>query len=357
LPSLEHRTVSSVLEGTADTRLGKAIAPLTAAHPGRSGIYPLNDSRDAFAARMLLAQAAERSLDVQYYIWHGDMSGTLLFEALRRAAERGVRVRLLLDDNNTSGLDSTLAALDAHPNIEVRLFNPFALRRSRWIGYLTDFSRLNRRMHNKSFTVDGQATIVGGRNVGDEYFDAGDGSAFVDLDVLAVGPIVTEVSRDFDRYWASESSYPADRLLKPPDPAHIEKLASIASMIEQDPAAAAYIEALRKLPFVTELIEGRLALEWATTRLLSDDPSKGLGQATEDELLLHSLKTILGEPRSEVGLISAYFVPGKSGTADIVEMAGRGVRVQILTNSIEATDVARCMLVTPSGARHCSRPA
>src|SRR5690606_14280163 len=141
-----------------------------------------------------------------------DMTGTLLFLALHLAAERGLRVRLLLDDNNTSGLDTILAALNNHPNIEVRLFNPFATRKFRWIGYLTDFSRLNRRMHNKSFTIDNQATVIGGRNVGDEYFGAIEGILFADLDVLAIGPVVQAVSDDFDRYWASGSSYPAERL-------------------------------------------------------------------------------------------------------------------------------------------------
>ena len=139
---------------TGTTRLARVIRPLAQAHPGKSGVVPLADGHDAFAARALLADAAERTLDVQYYIWHKDLSGTLLLGALHRAAERGVRVRLLLDDNNTRGLDVLLAALAAHPNIEVRLFNPFKLRRWRALNFLTDFGRLNRRMHNKSFTAD-----------------------------------------------------------------------------------------------------------------------------------------------------------------------------------------------------------
>src|SRR5690606_10583030 len=139
----------------------RAISPLAAAHPGRSGVYPLQDALEAFAARVLLARGAERSLDVQYYIWRQDLTGTMLFRELERAADRGVRVRLLLDDNNTAGLDRVLAALDAHPGIDVRLFNPFRFRDLRLLGYLADFSRLNRRMHNKSFTADNQATIIG----------------------------------------------------------------------------------------------------------------------------------------------------------------------------------------------------
>jgi cardiolipin synthase C len=196
LPSLDQRSISTALSDTGNTRLGRAVSPRGDLHPGKSGLYPLLNARDAFAARAHLAAAAERSLDVQYYIWHKDRTGTLLFEALRRAADRGVRVRLLLDDNNTSGLDATLAALDSHPNIEVRLFNPFAIRQPRWIAYLTDFSRVNRRMHNKSFTADNQVAIIGGRNVGDEYFGASDGVLFADLDLMAVGPVVNEVSKD-----------------------------------------------------------------------------------------------------------------------------------------------------------------
>jgi len=340
LPSLKKRTLSTVLADTGDTRLGRAIAPQVAAHPGISGIYPLVDSRDAFAVRVLLARDAERSLDVQYYLWRNDLSGTLLFQALHDAADRGVRVRLLLDDHGTFGIDDTLAVLDAHPNIEIRLFNPFAMRRPRWIGFLTDFFRLNRRMHNKSFTADNQATIVGGRNVGDEYFGAAEGVLFVDLDVLAIGPVVDEVSREFDRYWASASSYPVDRLLPPVDSARLAELGLVASRIERDPAAVNYVNALHKTPFVQDLIEGRLAMEWCVTLVVSDDPAKGLGRASTDAVLAEKLKRIIGEPASEVVLVSAYFVPTAAGVSWFVAMADRGVAIRVLTNSLEATDVA-----------------
>jgi putative cardiolipin synthase len=243
-----------------------------------------------------------------------------------------VRVRLLLDDNGVAGLDRTLAALDAHPGIEVRLFNPFAIRGARWLGYLTDFSRLNRRMHNKSFTADSQVTIVGGRNVGDEYFGAGEGTLFVDLDVLAVGPVAQEVSRDFDRYWASGSSYPVARMLAP---------ASAVPVFSVDAGqAAAYRDSVRDTPFVRQLLEGSLPLEWAPVRLVSDDPAKGLGQADPGMLLPGRLEEVLGRPHSELDLVSAYFVPAEAGTALFVSMARRGVEVYVLTNSLAATDVA-----------------
>lgn len=340
LPSLEGRTVSTALADTNATQLGRSIAPYAAAHPGKSGIYALPESRDAFAARVLLARAAERSLDVQYYIWRNDLSGTLLFDALREAADRGVRVRLLLDDNNTAGLDEVLAALDSHANIEVRLFNPFANRRFRALGYLTDFPRLNRRMHNKSFTVDNQATIIGGRNVGDEYFDATDGTAFVDLDALAIGPVVNDVSRDFDRYWASDSTYPVDRLIPEADAAQLAKLASRASAVARDGAGASYLQAVEDSPFVREMMEERLPFDWSVTRMVSDDPAKGLGRAAPVAMLPAKLQAILGEPAARLELVSAYFVPGKEGTEWFRTQARRGVKVQVLTNSLEATDVA-----------------
>jgi putative cardiolipin synthase len=338
LPPLENRTESTAIFDTGDTPLGKAVAPLVAGHPGDSGIYPLRDARDAFAARALLARAAQRTLDLQYYIWRQDLSGTLLFNAVRDAADRGVRVRLLLDDHGTFGIDTTLAALDAHPNIEVRLFNPFRIRSPRSLNYLFDFFRLNRRMHNKSFTADNQVTIIGGRNIGDEYFGASDGLLYVDLDVMAVGPVVTEMSKDFDRYWASGSSYPIAGLLPAVDSAEITELASAALLIDENPSAAAYVKALRESPFVQQLVERRLPLEWAVTRIVSDDPAKGLGEAKRDGLLLHQLENLMGRPEAEMDLVAPYFVPGEEGTGEFVSWAEQGVRIRILTNSLEATD-------------------
>jgi len=342
LPPLDGRSVSSAATDTAETRLGRAIEPRVAQHPGLSGIRALADAHEAFAARMLLAHAAERTLDVQYYIWHDDSSGRMLFAALRAAAERGVGVRLLLDDNGIAGLDDTLAALHAHPNIEVRLFNPFVMRGSRAIGYLGDFSRLNRRMHNKSFTADNQATIVGGRNIGDEYFDAGDGTLFVDLDVLAVGPVVRETSRDFDRYWASRSAYPLELIVAAVEPARQAELTARLAHAEREPASAAYVNALGETRLVQQLAEGQLDLEWAATRMVSDDPAKALGLVADGSvgLLQTQLERIIGHPESELALVSAYFVPAAAGTDAITAMARRGVKVTILTNALEATDVA-----------------
>jgi len=342
LPPLGQRSVSHALtaQEAQATPLGQAIAPLAAAHPGKSGIHALAHAHDAFAARMMLARAAERSLDVQYYIWHADMTGVLLLEALHEAADRGVRVRLLLDDNGTSGLDQALSAMDGHPNIQVRLYNPFAVRWPKPLGYLTEFGRLNRRMHNKSFTADNQATIVGGRNIGDEYFGATLGVLFTDLDVLAIGAAVSDVSTDFDRYWNSESAYPVSALLKEASATELEELEADAANIERSPQAAAYAQAMRELPFIRQLLRGELALEWSDTRMVSDDPRKTIGTAPREAMLPHQLHEIVGVPTRDLVLVSPYFVPTAAGTQAFAKMARNGVRVRVLTNALEATDVA-----------------
>ena len=319
--------------------LEDSLAAQTPAHAGESGFVELHDGRDSFAARVLLADAATRTLDVQYYIWRNDLSGTLLFEALRRAAERGVRVRLLLDDNNTAGMDAMLAALDNHPRIEIRLFNPFRQRRWRWLGYLTDFSRLNRRMHNKSFTADAQATIVGGRNVGDEYFDVGKQALFVDLDVLGVGPVADAVEADFERYWNSASAIPAAQVLPAVATEALANFAVAANARAQEPKAAAYLDSIRRSNLVRDLLAGRQALVWAPVRLVSDDPKKGLAHEKESDLLAARLARILGGVERELYVVSPYLVPTRKGTEIFCGRARAGVRVAVLTNALEATDV------------------
>jgi putative cardiolipin synthase len=341
LPSLEGRTPTTALVDTDTTRLGRATAPRVAAQPGKSGIHPLGRPTDAFAARAVLAAGADRSLDAQYYIWHGDQTGYLLFEALWDAADRGVRVRLLLDDNNTAGLDETIAVLDAHANIEVRLYNPVVHRGFRPLNYLTDFARVNRRMHNKSFTADNQVAIVGGRNVGNEYFGAGDEVVFEDFDVVAVGQAVRDVSRAFDLYWNSASAYPASSLVGPAPPDGEARLKARFAATRADPASTAYLDALRDTPFLRDLLAGRVVYEWDDARVLRDDPAKTLDDTQRtDVLLLAELVKTVGTPKRSLDLVSPYFVPGKEGTEALVELARRGVAVRVLTNSLAATDVA-----------------
>jgi len=327
------------LTDIADTRLGKAVHAAAAGKANLSGVYALQFTQEAFAARVLLARAAERSLDVQYYIWRGDTTGYLLLEELWDAAERGVWVRLLLDDTGTAGLDPALTALDSHPNIQIRLFNPFVQRRYKALGYLTDFRRLNRRMHNKSFTADSVATIVGGRNVGDEYFGAGQGVVFADLDVLAVGSIARDVRAAFDNYWNADTVRGVDLVVGKTPPGGVSALRARFAAVRASAEAVEYVEAVLTTGLVAALDAQELQLDWARVQLLCDPPAKVKGQALDADLLFAHLRAALGKPERAIDLVSAYFVPGKKGTKVLARFAENGIALRILTNSLAATDV------------------
>ncbi len=339
LPPPTDRVETTALTGTAETRLGRAVALRVAEHPDKSGIHAMPDPHESFAARILLAGAAEKSIDTQYFIWNGDHVGYAQFQALWQAAERGVRVRLLLDDMNTGGLDPTLAALAAHPHIELRLYNPFTVRDTRALNFFTDFTRVNRRMHNKSFTVDNQVTIVGGRNIADEYFGVGGGLAFADLDVLAVGPAVQEVSKQFDVYWNSASAYPAASFVGPPAPDSAATLEARFAANRAEPQSIAYAEAVRATPLVRELLDRKLDFEWTTAEIVYDDPAKTLDTTERtDVLLFPALVRKMGRPEKALDIVSPYFVPGSRGAEQLAVLAKSGVTVRILTNSLAASD-------------------
>ena len=341
LPPMPERTPSHAIgaEASAQTPLGQALAPLQQQHPNLTGIYPLADAYAAYAARALLARAAQSTLDVQYYIWRNDTTGHLLLDELLRAADRGVRVRLLLDDGGTSGMDALLAALDQHPQLEVRLFNPFAQRTPKFLGYVTDFSRTQRRMHNKGFTVDGQAAIVGGRNIGDEYFAASDGVLFADLDVVAVGTVVHDIGREFDRYWNSASAYPASSVLPAMPESAVAKAHQSLHTEASRPEAQAYVNAVTHSVFSRDLLSGKLALSWAPTTLVSDNPDKVLSKTAPKDLMIAQLPQAIGQAQKQLDLVSPYFVPTDTGVRAFAALRQQGVRVRILTNSLEATDV------------------
>ncbi|WP_051532325.1 phospholipase D family protein [Brackiella oedipodis] len=333
LPSLLSRQDSQVLPINQDSVLVKGILPLTEEHPEQSGVYPLADGKDAFIARLALVDAAHDSLDLQYYIWHDDISGHLLFQHIYQAAQRGVRVRLLLDDNNGAGKDDLLMQLNAHKNIEVRLFNPFMQRKLRYLGFLTDFSRLNRRMHNKSLTVDGVTSIIGGRNIGDEYFNAGNGVVFADMDVAVIGAIVPEIAQDFDRYWNSQSSYPIDLIVNKP----VDKPFPVQH--ELDGETQDYVQRLQKSDFAQKIAHQDISFIWADSTFVSDNPAKGLAQSKDTENVLAELVPIMQAAKKHLVIVSPYFVPTDKGCDLLESIAGRGVDVSVLTNSYAANDV------------------
>ena len=335
LPDLSGRPDSRALPASAETRLGRLMAQGQARHPGKSGVVPLADGNEALAARLALADTAQATIDAQYYIWHDDTSGILLLDALRRAARRGVRVRLLLDDNGIPGLDPYVAALNAEPNFEIRLFNPSTVRSPKMLGYAFDFFRMNRRMHNKSMLADGAAAIIGGRNIGDEYFQVGEDPFYVDLDVLATGAIVPETAATFDAYWNSASVFAADTILTGPgDPAG---LAARISEIRAGTAARAFL--VGSDTAIARHLDTGTALEWTDVQLVADDPVKGQGIARRDQLMISRLGAILGTVERRLDLVSAYFVPGTPGTAFFSDTARAGKEVNILTNALDTTDV------------------
>lgn len=336
LPAPGPRPESQSLPFDPATRLGASVAPAIAAHPGLSGIAMLGDSFAAFAARVLLARAAERSLDIRYYVWRPDHAGYILLHELVLAARRGVRVRLLLDDNGIGGLDPALATIMRVPGIELRLFNPFVIRRPKPIGYLTDFSRLNRRMHNKSFAADSALAVIGGRNIGDEYFGAGSGELFADLDVVAAGPVVADLAADFDRYWDCASAWPAATFLAAVTPMGEAAIAARAAAAWKDPAAEGYVRAVAAVPSFGGAPDFHLG--WYPVTMVSDDPAKGLGQAPPEDELGPRLFGMIGTPGRSLEIVSAYFVPGQTGTATFCALARGGVDVRVLTNSFDATN-------------------
>lgn len=341
LPKLEPRNESRAVTDTSGTRLGRQLTAEIAAHPGMSGVHSLADARDAFAARGRLTDSADKSIDIEYYIWHGDESGQLLLEALWKAAQRGVRVRLLVDDSGTGGLDETFAALQTNPNFQVRLYNPFASRSNKYGAFITDFTRVNRRMHNKQWTVDNQASIIGGRNIGNEYFQLGTGFGFADADVVVFGPVVQEIEDSFDLYWNSASAYPAEKLIAPVKPDSVAKMEDTFAQTRADPDAVAYAAALKQSPVVAALEQKQFAIEWTTMQFIYDDPSKTLDETGRKDILLYpKLVAAFQEGKSSFDIISPYFVPTKEGVDRLVAVAGRGVNVRLLTNSLSSSDEA-----------------
>lgn len=338
LPSQEGRKEGVPASPSPDSVLAERLLPDIKAHPGKSGTYPLFDPAGSFAARMLLARAAKESIDVQYYIWHKDLTGLLLLDELRAAANRGVHVRLLVDDNGISELDDILSALDQHPNFEVRLYNPFTTRTLKQVGYAFDFFRLNRRMHNKSFAVDGLASIGGGRNIGDEYFGTGPHPAFVDLDILAVGATIQDISNDFAEYWNSASAFPFAAIVEPVAD-KVDHLDVALTEISKGPHRSEYEQEIANNETVSKLVQGELALEWSDAALISDPPSKTLGQAGDQQLLISQIGNLLGSIDDNFDIVSPYFIPGRPGSDHLVGLAKKGVKIRILTNAMEATDV------------------
>ena len=341
LPKDIHRPQSSAIDDGDTTTLGRSFADEIASHPNQSGVFLLGNGLDAFVGRALLASLAERSIDVQYYMFHQDTVGQLLIDQLIKAADRGVRVRMLIDDIYGSEADDVWTAIDAHPKMEVRLFNPFVRDASKNLQWITRFKDVNYRMHSKSFTVDNQVTIVGGRNIGDEYFDANPDLAFADLDLLAIGSVVPEVSDAFDQYWNSDWAYPASALTQPATPGQLSDLRVRMDQFFRSETSATYIQALRNSDLANSLRAGRTQFNWAKAKVIHDSSEKKAhGEDWQAELLISQLWPYMQKTTEELIIVSPYFVPGENGANALCELSQKGIRVRILTNSLASNDVA-----------------
>jgi putative cardiolipin synthase len=341
LPQNVVRPESYALKDTEDTRFGKAHRDEMQTHAGQSGFLLLGNGLDAFVARAILAHVAERSIDVQYYLFHDDLIGNLFTDQLLKAADRGVRVRLLVDDMDLEGKDLDVAVMDSHPNMEVRIFNPFSRKKGRTRQFVSRAGSVTRRMHNKSFTVDNQVTILGGRNMGNEYFDADPELAFSDLDVLAIGPVAQEVSTAFDLYWNSELAYPASVLIgKRPTTEEIKEMRQKLTEFVESQSDSEYLQALRNSNLANDIRQNNVSFNWGEAVVLYDQPEKILHDFDESQYhLAPKLKPYAEGVKKELIIFSPYFVPGKPGTAFLTQLAQRGVRVRILTNSLASNDV------------------
>jgi len=332
-----------------DSPLASQLRELAAERsPGHSGFRLLSASNEAFAARMKMIRAAQVSLDVQYYIVHDGLTTRALVNELLEAADRGVRVRVLLDDLTSDGSDYRIATLAAHPNVLIRVFNPLHLGRSniltRSLGRLLNLSQQHRRMHNKLILADGSLAIVGGRNLGDEYFDADQTLNFTDIDLLGAGPVAAQLAISFDQYWNHSLSVPIQQFLRRPP--SVDELAEARRQLDDyleterargDPRYRKLLVEQRQ----TTLDQWLRELTWAPSEALWDHPDKISAEGMPDPslLLTSQLQPTLDNVRQELTLVSAYFVPTDEGVDYFARLAQANVDIQVLTNSLEATDV------------------
>lgn len=339
------QTASYAISQKERTSLGDALRPEVRAHPGMSGFRLMMTGSESFAMRLALVRAAEKTLDLQYYSMHDDTTANLILEAIVRAAKRGVRIRFLIDNISVDEVDTTLSALDGLKNVEVRVFNPFTTRDDGLMGsilkYTTDLGTMNRRMHNKALIADNQMAIMGGRNLGDEYFEENTDVTFRDLDILTAGPITAKLSESFDHYWNSKDALPIGQVKAPNvDPKAADKLHAALIAHWNEVEATDKGKKLLQSKLHERLKDADVRMIWAKADVAVDAPQKieGEGKAAESKPL-NRLDQLLVNARKEFVAVSPYFVPQDEGVAWLKELIARGIKVKVLTNSLASTDV------------------
>jgi putative cardiolipin synthase len=355
------KTASTALPDPDLTQLGRQFEGAARDHDGTSGFRLLTAGVDGFLARAQMINAAERTLDLQYFIFRQDETGQLLTDALLRAADRGVRVRVLIDDGDTLEGDEQIAALEAHPQIEVRIFNPFVYRGHTELFRAVEFaftaSRLDYRMHNKLMVVDNAIALVGGRNIGDQYFQVDLDSQFGDDDVFAAGPIVKRLSKTFDEFWNCAIAIPVEALANGKQSgaalaAYRKTLDEHRQELKVD--GTDYASRVATGEPLAGMIAGRLPLAWARAQLVYDSPEKKRVANGEmiGKLMHRSVAEAATAVQSELLMVTPYFIPGDAGMQMFEDLRKRGVRVRVLTNSLESTPE----LVAHSGYMHYRMP-
>jgi len=342
--NVDNSSVTAPLD-TDNLDLVAAISEQSEIHPDLSGYHPIVTGANAFASRSILTDMAKRNIDAQYYIWHDDQAGQLMLKDLWNAAERGVIVRLLLDDfNNNAKFDQHLLRFASHPNIAVRIINPLMHRKFRTLNFVTGLPRINRRMHNKSMIFDKQITIIGGRNIGDEYLSNDKNSQFADLDVLLIGKVVADIDNSFASYWSAPISFDIQTLATFDKDETTDFLQGLDKLKADEKSSSKgslsiYKAAIEDSTIDTDLINKRVPFRWTDMQFLSDDVGKLTKSVPADTNLVHQLRTLLGSPSKKLTIISSYFVPTQDGVNTLVELAESGIEIKILTNSFDATDV------------------
>ena len=337
------RLASQAISDGDRTAAGRMFTAQAEGHPTLSGFRVMAAGRTAFVARAALADIAERSLDLQYYSVGEDLTIDLLLLRIVEAADRGVRVRLLLDDYYPAARRLARQAVAAHPGIQVRVFNPFVVGGTSRIARLGEFvfdgERLNRRMHNKLWVTDNAAAVVGSRNLGDEYFDASTSSNFSDVDLLAVGPVVGELSRAFDAYWNSAAAVPAETFAEPPDAGQVDRVRKRLRELRDNCKTLPPCEWLSEDKWLHELRTGAVSLSWARATVIYDEPDRakaGVPSGIEHGWI--NDRPGGDRTRAELLIASPYFIPSEDGLRHLGEMHERGVRIAVLTDSLASTD-------------------
>lgn len=340
-PNAVEKSPSFALKLDTDSFLGQLaeyyVSDNHSAKATQSGFYPLSDGQEALLARIALIENSQHALDLQYYIYRDDSTSSLLTHAIYQAAERGVRVRILLDDMQTRS-DSDMASLAAHDNIKLRLFNAFDNRVLRLLDFVTDFGLMNHRMHNKALIADNAFAIAGGRNIGNEYFAANHDVDFGDFDLLLAGSAVNDISDQFDLYWNSTPSTPIESVVEVNQTPTQQQITHWQRQLRNHFKGSEYLANINQLPLMKALSNETLPLYWGEAKVYYDQPSK-VYRSNDNDLMLHSLGEILSQTDSSLVLVSPYFVPTQTGTDLLVAAARTGVDITIITNSLASNDV------------------